>query len=295
MEHLTFKLISDLQEAQAIFEELSPRARITDEWLFRYLYYQYFNYPLSFYVAFSGNEPLALLPLQYNHDKGHLEFFGGGYMEDNQIYTKKGYENLKKELIKQIDKPALLQWMSDDLNGIKGIEIQEYKYEFPLDQISSIDDYLEKYWSAKPRQNLRAQIRKLKEQNLKVEYNNFSDFNLMADLNKKRFGEESSFLKPHRIEFFKEIIQLFNMQMISIKLNGEKVSIGISVIYNGIYVGLNSGTDNNINGLGKLLILEKMSQALALGATLYDARSENLGWKEAFHFEKRPLYSLELK
>lgn len=295
MNNITFQTITDLPTAEKLWKELSPNKRITDDWLFRYTYYKYFNYPVFFFAGFDNGVAVGLLPLQLNPESKSLEFFGGSYMEDNQIYLKSGYESIKTDLINQVKEPALLQWMSDDLNGIKGVEIQEYKYEFPLDQISSIDDYLEKYWSAKPRQNLRAQIRKLKEQNLEVEYNNFSDFNLMADLNKKRFGEESSFLKPHRIEFFKEIIQLFNMQMISIKLNGEKVSIGISVIYNGIYVGLNSGTDNNINGLGKFLILEKMSQALALGATLYDARSENLGWKEAFHFEKRPLYSLELK
>lgn len=295
MEHLTFKLVSGLQEAQAIFEALSPRIRVTDDWLFRYLYYQYFNYPLAFYVAFTGDEPVALLPLQYNTEKGHLEFFGGGYMEDNQIYIKKGFEEAKAELIKRVDQPALLEWMTEDLPGVPNVQIQEYKYEFPLDQIKSIDDYLERFWNTKPRQNLRAQLRKLKEQNLVIEYNIFSDLERMAELNMKRFGNESTFLKPHRIDFFKKLMKHFEIQMISISVNGERVSIGLSVFYKGIYVGMNSGTDANINGLGKLLTIQKMTQALSLGAHLYDARSENLGWKEAFHFIPRPQYMLDLR
>ena len=144
------------------------------------------------------------------------------------MYVKPGYESLKAALIKQIDRPALLEWMTDDIPGIPNVQIQEYKYEFPLSKITSIDDYLERYWNAKPRQNLRAQLRKLHEQNIKVEYNVFSDFDLMVELNKMRFGEESGFLRPHRLEFFKEIMTL-SMQIISISLNGKKVSIGMSI------------------------------------------------------------------
>lgn len=295
MEHLTFKCISDLKEAQIAFEKLSPLTKIADTWLYRYTYYQFFNYPLYFYTAFAGSEPVALLPLQYNPDRGYLEFFGGGYMEDNQIYTKNGFEEAKAILVKQVDQPASLEWMTDDLPGIPNVQIQEYKYEFPLDQIKSIDDYLERFWNTKPRQNLRAQLRKLEEQNLVIEYNVFSDLDRMAELNIKRFGNESTFLKPHRIDFFKELLKHFEMQMISISVNGEKVSIGLSVFYNGIYVGMNSGTDASINGLGKLLTIQKMTQALNLGAHLYDARAENLGWKEAFHFIPRPQYMLDLR
>ncbi|MEK7605667.1 MAG: GNAT family N-acetyltransferase [Patescibacteria group bacterium] len=295
MNNITFKTITDLATAEEIWRELSPSARLTDDWAYRYTYYKFFNYPLFFFTAFEDEKAVGVLPLQWNSDSNVLQFFGGSHMEDNQMYVKPGYESLKAALIKQIDRPALLEWMTDDIPGIPNVQIQEYKYEFPLSKITSIDDYLERYWNAKPRQNLRAQLRKLHEQNIKVEYNVFSDFDLMVELNKMRFGEESGFLRPHRLEFFKEIMTLFPMQIISISLNGKKVSIGMSIFYKGTYVGLNSGTDSSINGLGKFLILQKMTQALSLGATLYDARSENLGWKEAFHFDKRPLYSLEIK
>jgi hypothetical protein len=50
----------------------------------------------------------------------------------------------------------------------------------------------------------------------------------------------------------------------------------------------------SINGLGKYLSLQKIKQAINLGAKTYDARSENLGWKEAFNFTKRPLYVLNI-
>ena len=50
MNNITFKTITDLATAEEIWRELSPSARLTDDWAYHYTYYKFFNYPLfSFY------------------------------------------------------------------------------------------------------------------------------------------------------------------------------------------------------------------------------------------------------
>lgn len=287
---MNIKKITDLDEAKSVWEILSPKETIYDEWNFRYLYYSFSNYPIAFYVAFENNKPVALLPLQFNTDKGYAEFFGGGYFEDNKIFYEKVFDDFE-ELIKNISETFKLEWVSERYT--QDFEISEYKYLLDLQGLNDKKDYINKFWSGKSKQNLNAQIRKLQNR-VKVEYNKYEDFYKLVELNQKRFGKNSSFNFPFRVEYFKKLLNESDCLMISIYVDGKIESVGFSVLYKGIYYGLNSGTNNEIDGLGKYLILEKIDQAIKEGAKLYDARAENLGWKEAFKFSKRPQYDLDL-
>ncbi|GIW61979.1 MAG: hypothetical protein KatS3mg089_0831 [Patescibacteria group bacterium] len=297
MASLKLKTITNLNDAKHIWEILSPKKRIYDDWNFRFSYYKYFKYPLFFYTLFQNDMPVGLLPLQYNTNLKILEFFGGNYMEDNNIFTNPDQKSMfyKKYLLRkflQMSKyKVILDFMEEDIEGFH-FQISDYKYELPLENLSSLNDYLTKYWKRKSRNNLKAQIKKLYNQKLIIRYDNFLDLEYMFELNIKKFGKESTLLFPHRIDFLKEIVRQFNSHLITISINSRKEAVGLSVLYNGIYIGLNSGTNPSINGLGKFLSLQKIEQAISLGAILYDARAGDLGWKEAFHFVKRPQYKL---
>ena len=76
----TIFCIKDIEKAKIIWEQLTPNKSMYDTWEFRYLSYQLSLYQLYFYTAYENNEPVALLPLQLNTDKGYIEFFGGGIM-----------------------------------------------------------------------------------------------------------------------------------------------------------------------------------------------------------------------
>jgi len=299
MTTLKLKIITNLNDTKKFWELFSPKKNIYDDWDFRYSYYRFFQYPLFFYILFAADAPVGLLPLQYNTNLKLLEFFGGSYMEDNMIFTitKSDQKSkfYKKYILENILKKArykiILDFMKEDIEGFP-FQISDYKYELPLQNISNIDDYLRKYWKSKSRSNLKSQIKKLYQQNLIITYNNFSDLQYMFELNIKRFGKESTLLLPHRMDFFKEVIKKFHANLITISINKKIEAVGLSVIYNKIYTGLNSGTNRSINGLGKFLSLQKIEQAISLGAILYDSRAGDLGWKEAFHFVKRPQYKL---
>lgn len=288
------KIIQGLSEAKKIWDVLSSKKTVYDDWIFRFTYYKYFNYPIFFYTAFYDNKPVGLLPLQHNTDNGYLEFFGGSYMEDNQIFVLDDNKEIQSLLVKSITQPTLLEWMQSPISGFNST-ISDYKYELPLDGIESVDEYLLKYWKSKPRNNLRSQVRKIEEQGLIVEEDIQEDFDSMIEGNKKRFGNESTFYFPHRVDFLRDLIKLYNVHFISISVGGKKEAVGMSLFYKGRYIGTNSGTNPHINGLGKLLALEKIKQALKLGAIQYDARATESGWKEAFGFTPRPQYQLDLR
>jgi len=293
MKNYNYKVITDITEAEKAWESISPKKRITDEWLFRYEYYKYYNFPIKFFAAYDQEKIVGLLPLQFNTEKKYLEFFGGSYMEDNQIYLIKGNEEVKQELIKHIDVHAVLEWMAEPMNtGIQEKIIN--KYELDLTGLNSIDDYLSKHWSSKARSNIKAQIKKIEALGLKIEYDNPSDFKNLVRMNKERFGKESSFYFPNRVEYLESVIKKFDSHFISIYINGKLESVGLSFLYKDTYIGLNSGTNLSINGLGKYLSLQKIKQAINLGAKTYDARAENLGWKESFDYKGRPQYFYEL-
>lgn len=290
---ITFKIITELEEAEAMWKKISQEDRFSNTWLFRYLYYRYFSFPLTFYVAYDNEVPVAILPLQLNTKTSLLEFFGGDYFEDNEVLTLPGFEFCKQLLLSQVTSPARLEWMKEDFPEYGSTVIDE-TYSLPLKGITSIEEYIEQFWHGKPKRNLKAQIRKLLELNLQITYDQFEDVDEMMEKNVIRFKDESTFLKPHRKEYIHDLINTGYAHTITITIDGNKESIGFSLVYKNDYIGLNSGTNPEFNGLGKMLILEKIKQAIHFKTDIYEARAGNLGWKETFGLTKRPQFQLTL-
>lgn len=288
---LVIKKITTLLEAEIIWNTFSPHQNIYDEWEFRYEYYKYFNYPLYFYTAYNAARPVALLPLQLNTDEGYLEFFGGSFMEDNVIYSIDGDLSIKEKLLHTVDQPTRLSWMKDNFENFP-CEIVDYKYELSLSGIKSIDDFLQKNFNSKRRNNLKNQISQLLNNNITVVKGTEDDLQFLIEKNKERFGLESTFYFPHRIEYFKDIIRKYKSEFTVIKIDGKTEAVGLSIHYKNMTVGLNSGTNTHFNGLGKYLILQKINSAIQAQSSLYDARAGDLGWKESFNLQKRPQYQL---
>ncbi len=289
MNNITIKKITDVNEAKKIWDQLSPKNTIYDDWDFRYIYSNLIGSKINFIVLYFDNEAVSLLPLELTED--NLIFFGGNFTEDNKFFTKKGFEKYEIEILQFISNENYkLGYME---SKYANSEFVDNVYFLPLENLKDKNSYIDAFWSGKARQNLRSQIRKLESLNLEVKYNVFSDVNKMIELNKKRFGPSSTFNRfPKRQEYLMKLSESFESYSISIYINGQLESVGFSIKFNDTYYGFNSGTNNNYNGLGKYLILEKIQQAIKSGASYYNARSGNLGWKENFGFTPKPQYRI---
>jgi hypothetical protein len=293
--HVTISCIQNLSDAETVWKHLTPDIHIDHTWEYRYAYYKYFQYDIYFYTAFADNEPVAVLPLEYNKNIESLIFFGGPYMNYNDIFTKKGYEYLKKELISHIDKPATLNWLVEPIDGLDGIEFQDYSYSAQLNSYTNYGDYIENRFSGKSRRKKRTEMKKIfEDHSIEVKYNISEDFDYLIELNKKKFGEQSSFNKPYRIDFFRDIMNIFPSYIITVYADGKKAAASYASLYNGIYYGFNSGIESNIRDLGKLVNFLGINHAIELGAHTYDAKRKDMGWKEQFRMERKPLYQLSL-
>lgn len=292
MKNLKIEVINNIKKAKKIWDKLSPNDVICDDWNYRYCFYKYFNYPLYFYVGLDKEEIVGLLPLQYNEDEKCLEFFGGGFMRDNRVFIKSRYKNCIKQFYDNITKPTKLKSIVGEDQFTKSLESYKYKYVVDISIIKNADDYLIKNFKAKSRYGLRKKIKLIEAMNPEVILNNYDDLDLLVELNKKSFGEKSSFNKPYRREAFHDLLKLnFDIYMLSYIVNGKKEAVSFSIKYNNTYVYINAGTNKReISNLGTYNIYKNFEKAIEIGLKSFDAGMGDLGWKEKWHLKKTPQY-----
>ncbi len=293
MKNLKIELVENIEKAKYIWGKLSPNNVLCDSWDFRYCFYKYFNYPLYFYIGLDKEEIVGLLPLQFNEENKYLEFFGGGYMRDNRVFIKPGYANYIQQFYKTISRPARLINIVGEDQFTKSLDIHKYKYIADISNIKNADDYLNRNFKAKSRKKLQKKVELNKSLNPKIIENNYSDIDLLIELNRKSFGEKSSFNnKPYRVEIFHDLLKLnFDVYMLSYIINGKKEAVSFSIKYNDVYVYINSGTNKkDIPNFGSYLIYKQIDKAIEVRAKLLDAGMSDLGWKEIWHLNKNPQY-----
>jgi hypothetical protein len=290
-----FKIISDLTTAQYWWSFFSTDQSIFDTWEFRYCFYKYFNYELYFYVGYLQDEPIGLLPLQFNSEKGYLEFFGGSAQENNRVFIKPGFEQYQAEFYNQIDQKAVLQYISGEDNFTKSFTLLEYKYILSLKDLKDGMDYVEKHFEGKKRREILRRYKKMSELPVEIVINNFSDIELLLQWNIQHFKEESIFNWDYRKEILRDTMNCsFMKNVLTFLINGEKQGVSLVYMYRGCYVGYNSAMNPAAPAdLSTYMKIKKIDQAIALGATVYDALAADCGWKEQWGFSKIPQYKFE--
>ena len=203
MKQLTFKVITDLAEAKAMWEIFSPNSTIDDEWTFRYTFYKYLNFPLHFIVGYDGEKPVGLLPLQLNTNKGmstvrfemtepFLEFFGGIDTDDNKVFILPEYKQFIPEFLNQITSTAILAPLADQYS-LSNDQAMHYTDKFIVDLkgLTNLDMFLEKNFQGKSKRKLRNRINYFyKNYKIEIKKGTELDLELLFSLNKTRFGEK---------------------------------------------------------------------------------------------------------
>ncbi|MBI4812006.1 GNAT family N-acetyltransferase [Candidatus Falkowbacteria bacterium] len=293
MEKLEFKIITDLSEAKKIWNELTPDETIYDNWDFRHCFYKFFNYPLRFYAGYLNGELIGLLPLQYNSDEKWLEFFAEDFMEDNRVFLKTEFEHYLPSFFEQIEKRARIFYIRGEDDFTKNLPIEEYKYILNLDGLKNRNDFINRNFQSRALKNMKREISVIEKNKIEVIENSENDLELLFELNKKIFGEESTFNILYWEETFRDIFKNFNAHLLSIAVNGEKLAVSFSILYKNIYYFYSVASDNKkIPNLGKYLVLKNIDKAIELGAKIIDTGIGD-GWKERWHLDKIPQYKFK--
>ncbi|MBI1862629.1 GNAT family N-acetyltransferase [Candidatus Microgenomates bacterium] len=308
MGDIRFELVEDREKAKILWDILSPHKTIDDEWDFRYQFFKPLSYKLHFIAGYDQEKLIGLLPLQLNTLQGlmppyypsdnipFLECFGGDDTDDNRILMKPGYEQQEQRFLDQITQRAYLAPLQIQYSyKNKEADLYENKYLLSLEGLISYEDYIDKKWSGSSRKKLRQQIRKLYRENaIEVMKNDLSDIDYMAELNKRRFGQNSSFQHEYRADIFKNLAQIYQAEIMSIMVNGKRMGVSYGIKYKDAYLGMNAGVEESLSDLGKLLVLLQIERAIELGCTVYDGGKGSGGWKSEFKFVASPQYILSV-
>jgi len=299
MQNLTFQLITDFNEAKEWWNKFAYGETIYSNWDFRNCFYTSWDRrkpsaEIRFYVGYFKDEPVGLMPLQYNQEEKYLEFFGGSYMEDNQIYIKPGYEKYLPEFYDQIKEKAKLEYIIGHDEFTKKLKFKDWKYVLPLTGMKSHLDYVEKYFHGETKKKLKKRLKKVPEENkIEVVFNNFADIELLFQYNIEKFKNDSSFVWPGRKEAFRELLKPpFHPYLMTFLVNGQKQAVSLGILHNGVYESFNTGVSADaVYNLSSYIHVKKIDHAIELGAKLFDAFTGDYGWKENWNFDKIPQYS----
>ena len=288
-------VISDLEEAEKVWRALSPNEMIYDLWDFRYAFYKVYSYPLYFYTVYDNDEPVALLPLQFNKDWNGLEFIAEELAYDNHPFIKKGYEYLIPELFNEVT----MRTKIFDIAGIdeftKGLPLEENSvYFYNIELYNNFDDYLlNAFPNGRKRYNFNRLLLNLeRDHDVKVIYDDYSDLELLMDFNTKYFGDESYLrTKEERQPFFDLIKLAYNWKMITIEIDGKKLACSLSLTYKDTYYYLIVGSDiTEVPDAFKYLTKINLAEAIKNKVKIFNCALGRGGWKEYWHLNKYPQY-----
>lgn len=296
MKEITFHVEKDLATCQELWEEFSPKQLLPDSWSFRYIRHAYQPATPHFLVGSHGGAPIGILPLQYNTEKKYLQAFGDYNSDDTVVWLKPGFKQRYRDFYDAIDQPVVLSLGRFQHTYSREL-VRKVKPKFILDLrgYANVDEYMDDLWREKDRRKMRKEIAKLHSTHrVEIKQTTCKELERLITFNLKRFGENSSFSKtPHLPQIFRDYCAHFETDFVSIRINGRIQAVGMSIIYNGTYYGLNSGSNRDINNLGKMLYLQKIQRAIELGLDRYHAGRGDYGnWKQKFAFSEVPQYEL---
>ena len=298
-EDLIFRIETDLNKSQILWEKFSTNQSLFDLWALRLAFWRGYRYEPYFITLSFQDDIISVLPLWFDREDQQYTWFGGSWPDENIFFTKR--IDTIPLLLKLIPGKARLfcirsQERVTDQVGL--LEKDEEKYVLDIKEFISLDNF----WSLlkkKKRYNLKRDWKRIQALNPKIIYDDFSHLEYLFKLNIARFDNmlleesKSNFLPKEKQKAFKEIISLakdYQARMIAIIINGRVVSVDLVAIYKKVYYCLGGGCDvENYSGLGAFANLKLIEDAISLGVEKIDFLQGDLNWKASWRLTPVPL------
>lgn len=293
------RIVSDLEECRAVWQEVMPCDYLTDLWEVRHCFHRHFGNRPHFIVAQEGNDILGLLALSWIDDYGCYGFFPGEtwqgktWLEQNRIICN-GIFGIG-DLLSACSQPYHLRYLTS-LPGIAAGEetVDEIGYLFiPPDHGYDMSNYLEEF-SRKSRKNILRELAAIESQGVTYRHDDIRDFDLMVELNMERFGSKSYFFDPRFRESFRTLARLFQekgwLRFTTVLIKDEPAAVDMGCVYRGVYTLLAGGTNSRYLGVAKLINFHHMQRACEEKLDRVDFLCGDFNWKKLFHLTPRPLY-----
>lgn len=298
---LLFRVETNLDKCQNLWEQFSPNQSLFDLWDFRLAFWRGYRYE-PYFITFSlQNKIISVLPLWFDVEDGQYTWFGGSWPEDNVFFTSQ--KNTVPLLLKLIPGKTRLFCVLPQ-EGItdqpRVLEADEEKYVLDVRNLKNLDSFLSTL-KKKKRYNLKRDLKKIENLKPEITINDFSHLENLFKLNISRFDGmvtddgKSTFLPREKQKTFKEIVNLagkYQLRMVSTKIGSQIISVDLVAIYNKTYYCLAGGCAvDEYPGLGTFANLQLIKDAIGLGDVDYvDFLQGDLNWKASWLITPRPLF-----
>ncbi len=254
----TFVEFNDLDKCKEIWTSFVEVESLFDDWDYRYAFFDKNNIA-RFTVTYENNNPIALLPIQHNPTKQYFEFFGGSFMGDTRIFTKKGYEYIQKDLVKSIKENLKLICITPEDDFVKSLPIDEYLYKLNLENFKNLDDYYLSV-SKKLRKNFRRSVNLVSIMNPVITMNANNHLDDLIKFNISKHESESVLHDPVIYNGFYNLLKTkFKVTMISILFDEVVQSVSFGIEFGDTYYALISGNNQDfVNNLGTFAKLQSI-------------------------------------
>ena len=297
---LLFKVETDLQKCQKLWEKFSPNQSLFDLWDLRLAFWRGYHCEPYFITLTFQDDIISVLPLWFDTEDQQYTWFGGSWPDENIFFTKT--PATLPLLLKLIPGKVRLFCIRNQEGIITKqgfLEPDEEKYVLDIKNFQSLDDFW-KILKKKKRYNLKRDCKRIQAFKPQIIYDKFSSLEYLFKLNIVRFDNmlleesKSNFLPKEKQAAFKEIVNLakdYQVRMITIIINNRVVSVDLVAIYKKVYYCLGGGCDvENYSGLGAFANLQLISDAISLGTNKIDFLQGDLNWKASWKLTPVPLF-----
>lgn len=295
-----FRVVTDLDECQAIWMAVTPSEFITDLWAVRECFHRHYRNEPYFIVAENDKGINGLLPLSrvekpqcYHYFPGET-WHGKTWLEQNRIFSRDG---VFAELLAHCPSVYRLNYLLPEQHLAEaGAVVDELGYLFhPPRYEYNIENFYEEF-SRKSSKRMKRDIESIEELGVTYRYNNLADFEYIADLSIKRFGEDSYFSDKRFRDSFRSLMHYFNenemLRITTVIINNILAAVDVGCIYRGTYTLLAGGTHWAFPGVAKLINMHHMKYACEQKLKTVDFLCGDFSWKKLFHLTPRPLHVL---
>lgn len=299
----SLRVVNDLEEGRRVWERVMPGEHISDLWDVRMCFQREYKRPLHFIVAESGGKISGFLPLSRIPEKRLYGYFPGEvwdgktWLEQNRIIADDPMviDAMLASLRSRRDRYHL-RYLLPTATSAQDETVDEIGYLFQPRQFDyDMENYFQLF-SHKSAKRIKKEVSAIEGNGIKYRFDDPSDFDLMINLNRERYGEYSYFTDDRFTESFRNLMHLSIergwFRMTTIEIDGDPAAVDLGCVYNGEYTLLAGGTNGRFPGIAKVINLYHMRRACEERMDQVDFLCGNFSWKTMFHLSPRPLYIL---
>lgn len=296
------RTICDIDECSELWKKLMPSELVSDLWEVRACFHAHYRHRPHFIVAEEDNQVIGFLPLSWNAETGKYNYFPGEtwegktWLEQNRIIA-----NSRKTLnamLGSLDNNYQLQYLRDDgcWNGADEL-VDEVGYLFlPEPYGFNVENYFEAF-SHKTAKKLKKELAGWNQFSIEWRFNCPDDFDILCEMNRRKFGRLSYFYDDRFLESFRSFMQFLHnrgwLYMVTVIIDGKPAATDMGSLYNRMLTMLAGGIDENFRGIAKLINMHHITYACNNRLDSVDFLCGDFNWKTLFHLTPMPLYKLE--